>query len=216
MSIATAEVRIRPRDRDAVIQSLRAGVVPRNGIQHIQVGRALELAALMKDIERIADGGSAIRFIIGDYGAGKSFFLSLTRSVALERKLVTAHADLSPDRRLHASGGQARSLYAEMMHNLSTRSKTDGGAMAALVERFVAESHNVAKKTKCDTDEVIHDRLVVLQEMTGGYDFAEVVAHYWAAHEDGNEQQKPTRSVGCEESSLPRLTLGMRWVSERS
>ena len=92
--------RIRPRDRDAILQSLRAGVVPRVGLQHIQVGRAKEVEALIADIDRISDGGSAIKFVIGEYGAGKSFFLNLIRAIALERKLVTVHADLSPDRRL--------------------------------------------------------------------------------------------------------------------
>ena len=45
-------------------------------------------------------------FVIGEYGSGKTFFLQLVRSVALQKKLVTVHADLSPDRRLHATGGQ--------------------------------------------------------------------------------------------------------------
>ena len=58
-NVNLATGRIRPRDRDAVIQSLRAGVVPRVGQQHIQVGRADEVVALLGDIHRIADGGSA-------------------------------------------------------------------------------------------------------------------------------------------------------------
>ena len=180
--------RIRPRVRDAVIQSLRAGVVPRTGQQHIQVGRANEVSALVTDIDRIADGGSAIRFVIGEYGAGKSFFLNLVRSIALERKLVTIHADLSPDRRLHATGGQARSLYSELMRNLSTRAKPDGGAMPSVVERFVSESLKLARTRDTNPEAVIRERLSNLQEMTGGYDFAEIIAAYWRAHENGSEQ----------------------------
>lgn len=67
-----------------------------------------EIAALIKDIERVADSGSCIRFIIGEYGSGKTFFLNLVQAIALEKRLVTAHADLTPDRWLHATGGQAR------------------------------------------------------------------------------------------------------------
>ena len=188
MSATPATERIRPRDRDAVIQSLLAGVVPRVGQQHIQVGRADEVTALVRDIDRIADGGSAIRFAIGDYGAGKSFFLNLVRSIALERKLVTVHADLSPGRRLHATGGQARSLYAELMRNLSTRARPDGGAMPSVVERFITESLNVARSRDVNPEIVIRERLTELQELTGGYDFAEVIAAYWRAHDTGNEQ----------------------------
>src|SRR3546814_4118069 len=116
---------IRAKDRDAVIQSLRAGVVPRTGQHLIQVGRKREIEALVTDIERVADGGSSFRVVTGEYGAGKTFFLNLVRAIALEKKLVVASADLNPDRRLHASGGQARSLYAELMRNIATRTRSE-------------------------------------------------------------------------------------------
>src|ERR1700722_8009567 len=131
---------IRTKERDALLQSLRAGVVPRLGQHLIQVGRAKEIEALIKDIERIAAGGSSFRLVIGEYGAGKTFFLNLVRSIGLEKKLVTAHADLNPDRRLHASAGQARSLYAELMKNIATRTKPEGGAIAGIVEKFITQS----------------------------------------------------------------------------
>lgn len=182
--------RIRPRERDAIIQSLRAGVVPRVGQQHIQVGRAREVGSLLEDINRIADGGSAIRLVVGEYGAGKSFFLFVVRSVALERKLVTAHADLSPDRRLQATGGQARGLYAELMRNLATRARPDGGAMPSVVERFVTDSLTASTSRDVLPEVIVRERLVPLQEMTGGYDFAEVIAAYWRGHDTGNEQLK--------------------------
>lgn len=181
---------IRPRERDAIIQSLGAGVVPRIGQQHIQVGRADEVRALLKDIERIADGGAGIRFVIGDYGSGKTFFLNLIRTVALEKKLVCVHADLTPDRRLQATGGQARTLYAELMRNLSTRAKADGGALPSVVERFVTTALNDAKQRGVPSEAAIHERLTQLSEMVGGYDFANVVAAYWRGHDTGNDQLK--------------------------
>jgi hypothetical protein len=122
------------KERDAIIQSLKSGVTPRIGIQHIQVGRVNEITALHQDIERIADGGASFRLIIGEYGSGKTFFLSVVRSIALEKKLVSVSADLSPDRRIHSSGGQARNLYSELMKNMSTRNKPDGNALLSVVE----------------------------------------------------------------------------------
>lgn len=183
----TADSRIRSRDREAVLQSLRSGVVPRAGLRHIQVGRAAEVAAMVKDLERVADGGSALRFVIGEYGAGKTFFLHLIRSVALEKKLVTVHADLTPDRRLQATSGQARSLYAELMRGMATRAKPDGGALPGVVEKFVTSAHTEAQERHTSTDKIIRERLSALSEMTGGYDFASVIAAYWRGHEDGNE-----------------------------
>jgi hypothetical protein len=181
---------IKPKHREAIIQSLRAGVVPRVGQQHIQVGRHDEVKALVADIDRVADAGSAIRFIIGEYGSGKTFFLNLVRSIALERNLVAIHADLSPDRRLHATGGQARSLYAELMRNIATRSKPDGGAMAGVVEKFVTSALAEARSGGVAVEEVIRARLASLQELVGGYDFAHVIEAYWRGHDSGNEDLK--------------------------
>lgn len=178
---------IRTRDRDAIIQSLRAGVVPRRGHHHVQVGRADEVEAVMRDLDRIADGGSAIRFVIGEYGSGKTFFLFLVRSIALEKGVVTVHGDLAPDRRLHATGGQARSLYAELMANLATRTKPEGGAMASVVERFVTSALKQARADGRPVGEVVHERLEELSSLPGGYDFAEVVAAYWRGHEAGDD-----------------------------
>src|SRR5439155_4811837 len=142
--------RIRPRERDAIVASLRAGVVPRIGQQHIQVGRVAEVRAMLHDLDRIADGGAGCRFVIGEYGSGKTFFLHLVRSIALGKRLVAVHADLSPDRRLHGASGQARSLYAELMRNLATRARPDGGALASVVERFVTRALDEANASGCD------------------------------------------------------------------
>lgn len=181
---------IRPKDRDIVIQSLRAGVVPRAGQHLIQVARGREIEALVADIDRVADGGSSFRFVIGEYGAGKTFFLNLIRAIAMERKLVVAGADLNPDRRLHASGGQARSLYAELMRNLSTRTKPEGGALAGVVEKFIATAKSEAKAQSSTTEQVIRSKLEQLSELVNGYDFADVIAAYCRGAEEGNEQLK--------------------------
>jgi hypothetical protein len=130
------------------------------------------------------------RFIIGEYGSGKTFFLNLIRSIALERNLVTINADLSPDRRLHASGGQARSLYAELMRNIATRSKPDGGAMAGVVEKFVSSALAEGRSGGVAVEEIIRGRLASLQELVGGYDFAQVIEAYWRGHDSGNEELK--------------------------
>ncbi len=179
---------IRPRERDAVLQSLRAGVVPRIGQHLIQVGRVQELRALLEDIDRLADGGSAFRLVIGEYGAGKTFFLNLVRSIALEKKLVTMHADLNPDRRLHASGGQARSLYAELARNMATRTKPEGGALTGVLEKFIAQAKFESEQTGVSTDQIVRQNTQHLAELVNGYDFADVVLAYWRGFEEDNEQ----------------------------
>ncbi len=181
---------IRQRDRDPIIQSLRAGVVPSRGQHLIQVGRAREIEAMVTDIDRVADGGSSFRFVIGEYGAGKTFFLNLIRAIAMERKLVVANADLNPDRRLHASGGQARSLYAELMRNLATRTKPEGGALPGVVEKFIATAKSESKEQGVAAEQIIRSRLEQLTELVNGYDFADVIAAYCRGADEGNEQLK--------------------------
>ena len=212
----TTNTRIRPRDRDAILQSLAAGVVPRRGLQHIQVGRGDEVKALLGDLERVADGGSSIRFVIGDYGSGKSFFLHLIRSAALEKQMVTMHADLSPNRRLYATGGQARLLYTELASNLSTRTNPEGGGLQSVVERFIGEAQKSARETGAETDSIIRDHLRTLSELTGGYDFANVVAAYWRGHDEGDValQESAVRWLRGEYSTRTeaRKDLGVRTI----
>ena len=186
----TKRSRIKAKERDSIIQSLKAGVVPRTGIQHIQVGRAKEIEAIFKDINRIAQGGSAFRLIIGEYGSGKTFFLNVIRSIALEKKLVAVNADLSPDRRIHASAGQARNLYSELMRNMATRTRPQGNALTAVVERFVNSAQQEAEKTGTSVSSVINDRLSSLAEHVGGYDFAKVIEAYWRGHENDDDELK--------------------------
>ncbi len=207
---------IRAKDRDAIVQSLRAGVVPRRGQQHIQVGRQKELEVMLGDVERLADGGSSVRFIVGAFGSGKTFFLNLVRSVALERRLVAVHADLTPDRRLFSTGGHARALYAELMRNMSHRSKPEGGALPGVVERFASSAVHDARERGVEPSAVIHERLQSLSELVGGYDFAQVVECYWRGHDTGDEalQSNAIRWLRAEFATRTdaRKALGVRTI----
>ncbi|MDX7951482.1 ATP-binding protein [Lichenihabitans sp. Uapishka_5] len=175
---------MKARERDAIVAALRAGVVPRLGLQHIQVGRQREVASLISDIDRIAGGGSTCRFVIGEFGAGKTFFLFLVRQIALQRKLVVMQADLGPDRRIHATGGQARGLFAELTRGAATRTMPEGNALRSIVETFIQQTEEAASGRPIE--EAIKARLADVREMVGGYDFANVVAAYARGYEAGD------------------------------
>lgn len=177
---------IKTKEREIIIQSLRSGVVPRLGLQHIQVGRSNELISFVKDINSITDGGTAFRLVIGEYGSGKTFFLSLVRSIALQKGLVTMNADLSPTKRLHSSDGQARLFLSELISSLSTRTKQDGNALQYILEKFISIAMNEAEKHQRDVASVIYEQLSDLNEYPGGYAFAQVVNKYWKAYENGD------------------------------
>lgn len=207
------------RERSAILNSLAAGVVPSIGLHHIQVGRRDEIHAILGDLRLIEKGGAALRFIVGRYGAGKSFFLNLLKAVALERKFVVARADITTERRLHGTGGQARRLFGELMCNLATRGRPEGGALPNLVERWIADlAHEV--KSRGGTDEDINlevaNRCSTLQEYVSGFDFATVLQRYYRGfveHDDAL-QQAAIRWLRAEFTTKTeaRQTLGVRSI----
>ncbi len=185
-----AELKIRPKIRDGIITALSAGVVPGNGLQYIQVGRAVEVKTVLKSLEAIADGGSAFKLVIGEYGAGKTFFLHLVRKLAFEKKMVTVHADFSPERRLVASGGQARALYSELIASLSTRARPDGNGLSGVIESFITSALKDAESQGISAIELIDSRLKPLCDMVAGWDFAKVIGTYCKAHQESNDELK--------------------------
>ena len=181
---------IKPKERDTIIQSLKSGVVPRLGLQHIQVGRSEELKSFVNDIATISEGGTSFRFVIGEYGSGKTFFLSLVRSIALQKGLVTMNADLSPTKRLHGTDGHARVLLSELISSISTRTKQDGNALPNILEKFISKARTEAENSHREVATIIYEQLINLNEYPGGYTFAQVVNKYWTAYESGDDALK--------------------------
>jgi hypothetical protein len=176
---------IKRRERDAVLQSLQAGLVPKLGLHLIQVGRKQEVAALMSDLDRIEQSGAAFRIVVGRFGSGKSFFLNLVRTLALQRRLVVAQADFTMERRIQATGGQARALWSELMRNLAIKSKPDGGALRNLIEGWISQIHNEVTQNGGSPEDVkkrISADLRSLQDHVGGFEFAEVLSRYYEGY----------------------------------
>lgn len=182
---------IKRRERDAVLQSLQAGLVPKLGLHLIQVGRKQEVAALLSDLERIEHGGAAFRIVVGRFGSGKSFFLNLVRTLALQRRLVVAQADFTMERRIQATQGQARALWSELMRNLATKGKPEGGALRNLCEGWLSHLHHEVTQaggTPEDVKKRIFADLRSLQDHVGGFEFAEVLTRYYEGHVNHNEE----------------------------
>ena len=178
---------IRNKEREIIIQSLRSGVVPKIGLHHIQVGRSEEIKSFVRDIQNVSEGGSSFRFVIGEYGSGKTFFLSLIRSIALEKGLVTMHADLSPFKRLHGSQGQARHLLSELISSLSTRTRQDGNALENILERFISVVKEEVSLTQKSFSYVVATLLKDMSDIPGGYNFIKVINAYCEAYEEDDD-----------------------------
>ena len=189
-----------------LMNSLSAGVVPRLGAPYVAIGRNDEISAILSDLERVADGGSGMRFIVGKYGSGKSFLLQLIRGYAVERGFVTLDCDLSPERKL--TGGQNAGLatYRELVRNMSINSSPDGGGLSVLLARWLsnvqssvvsagipAESPEFGKEVDKKVFELTHD----LESQVGGFDFASVISKWRRANESGDDAT---------------MSLCMRWL----
>jgi hypothetical protein len=194
-------IKIPKRISTAVLQSLGAGVVPRVGIEYVAVGRKEEITAILNDLDQIvAEGGASFRLILGRYGSGKSFLCQLIRNYALQKNFVVADADLSPDRRLTGTKGQGLALYRELLNNLATRTRPDGNAFAALLERWINDIQNqvIQQENLRPTDtgfnqaveQRIHATINAMEGLVHGFDFANVIHAYWQGHQANDEPRK--------------------------
>ncbi|MDR4015578.1 MAG: ATP-binding protein [Eggerthellaceae bacterium] len=191
------EVKVPRRIAAVIINSLKGGVVPRIGLPYITVGREVEIKALLHDLDLIADGGASFRFLVGRYGAGKSFLIQTIRTHAMGENFVVADADLSPERRLQGGQGQGLATYRELIRNLSTKTRPEGGALSLVLDRWV---RNLQQKAAAESgesagtafSEAFHKAeeafLSPLRELVHGFDFAAVLERYAnASLADDNE-----------------------------
>lgn len=178
---ASAAPRVPKRVAAVILNSLKGGVVPRIGLPYITVGREVEIRALLTDLSLIADGGASFRFLVGRYGAGKSFLLQTIRTHAMGEGFVVADADLSPERRLQGGQGQGLATYRELIRNISTKTRPEGGALNLILDRWVALC--------ADADEsAINAQLAPLEEMVHGFDFTRMLRRYRTAVAEDDEE----------------------------
>lgn len=192
--------RVPRRIAQTVLNSLKGGVVPRVGLPYIAVGRKHEIEALLHDVDIIADGGASFRFIVGRYGSGKSFLLQTIRNYVMDRGFIVADADLSPERRLQGTRGQGLATYRELIGNLSTKTKPEGGALTLVLDRWISAVQSEAVQetglTPGDAaltqavDRKIYAVTTAVSELVHGFEFARLLSAYYHAYADGDDETK--------------------------
>ena len=195
-----ADKKVPRRIAQTVLNSLKGGVVPRIGLPYITVGRKNEIAALLGDVDIISEGGASFRFIVGRYGAGKSFLLQTIRNYVMDRGFIVADADLSPERRLQGTGGQGLATYRELIGNLSTKTKPEGGALTLVLDRWINAVQTAAMqetglspddpKLAAETDKKIYDVTSSVSELVHGFEFGRLLSMYYRAYVNGDDDTK--------------------------
>ncbi len=193
------EVKVPRRIAAVILNSLKGGVVPRIGLPYITVGREIEIQALLHDLDLIADGGASFRFLVGRYGSGKSFLIQTIRTHSMGENFVVADADLSPERRLQGGQGQGLATYRELIRNLSTKTRPEGGALALVLDRWVKNIQRKAAE-ECGSSSgtvyaqkflgVLETFLDPLCELVHGYDFSAVLKKYAFAFAEEDAEAK--------------------------
>ena len=193
-------MKIPKRIAATLINSLKGGVVPRIGLPYITVGRENEINALLHDVDIIADGGASFRFIMGKYGSGKSFLLQTIRNYVMDRNFVVCDADLSPERRLQGTKGQGLATYKELIRNISTKTRPEGGALTLILDRWInAVQTETAAESDLTPDSLEFEKAVEkkiyavinsLNEMVHGFDFSRLLTLYYRAFAEGDDETK--------------------------
>ena len=188
------------RIAQTVLNSLKGGVVPRIGLPYITVGRKSEIEALLHDVDIITEGGASFRFIVGRYGSGKSFLLQTIRNYVMDRGFIVADADLSPERRLQGTKGQGLATYRELIGNLSTKTKPEGGALTLVLDRWIstvqseaAQETGLAPGDPALTqavDRKIYAVTASVSELVHGFEFAKLLSTYYHAYVNGDDETK--------------------------
>lgn len=192
-------LKIKSKEATAIINSLSGGVVPRIGVQHITVGRKLEIEAFTSALDDVKNGHSMVKFWIGDFGSGKSFMLHLLNTVATKQKFVVANADFTPENRLYSNDGKAVALYSAIMDNVAIQTKPEGGALPTLLDKWIEQVvSKTAQINNIPITEIREERYFnliqgnIMQTVnevteTGGFDFGVVVIKYYEGYIKNDE-----------------------------
>ncbi|MBO8435789.1 MAG: ATP-binding protein [Spirochaetes bacterium] len=188
------------RIAQTILNALKGGVVPRIGLPYITVGRKNEIEAILHDISIISEGGASFRFIVGKYGSGKSFLLQTIRNYAMDRGFIVSDADLSPERRLRGTSGQGLATYRELISNLSTKTKSEGGALTLILDKWISSIQSeAANETDLSVNDALFTKIVdkkinavtsSINELVHGFEFARLLSLYYHAYLDGDDETK--------------------------
>ncbi|WP_367341573.1 ATP-binding protein [Limosilactobacillus sp.] len=198
--MAVRKRRVPKRIAQTILNSLKGGVVPRIGLPYITVGRKDEIAALLHDVDIVSQGGAAFHFIVGRYGSGKSFLLQTIRNYVMDKNFVVVDGDLSPERRLQGTKGQGLATYRELVQNMATKTRPEGGALPLILDRWI---NTVQTQVATDTglsdddpafakavDQKIYRVISSLSELVHGFDFAKLLNMYYHAYVDDDDETK--------------------------
>ena len=133
-------------EKENIIDALKSGNVPPNGVRSICLGRDKEIEEIEYLLDKIDEGKAFARFLNGEFGAGKSFFLKVIEEIAYDKGFVVAWVTLSND----VPFNKIDVVYRNIAKNL--RCKT-GTSLEHIIDRWVIKLRSMANTETGDLQE---------------------------------------------------------------
>jgi hypothetical protein len=141
---------ISPRRREQVLDALRRGTVPQEGLSALAVGLDRFQAVVSEDLDRVAAGGNAFKAIRGDYGCGKTFFSRWLQEQARARKFATAEVQISESETpLH----RLETVYRRLTERIATAAVSSGAFRSIVDTWFYALEEDVLSSGRVRADD---------------------------------------------------------------
>ena len=123
---------LKPFEARAIIEELRKGSVPVDHVPFFTVGRDNWLTLIEDDLENyIAQGGAKVRFLSGDYGDGKTHFMSVIRHLAQKKGFAVSFVVLTREVPIH----KFEAVYQAIVKQL--RGRFEGLGIQGLLNAYV-------------------------------------------------------------------------------
>ncbi len=141
---------ISPRRREQVLDALRRGTVPQEGLSALAVGLDRFQASVSEDLDRVAAGGNAFKAIRGDYGCGKTFFSRWLQEQARAKKFATAEVQISESETpLH----RLETVYRRLTERIATAAVSSGAFRSIVDTWFYALEEDVLSSGRVKADD---------------------------------------------------------------
>ena len=125
---------LKPFQARAIIEGLRKGIVPTEYVSFFTVGRQNWLKFVEEDLDFfITNGGGKVRFINGDYGDGKTHFMSIIQQLAHQKNFASSFVVLTRDVPIH----KFEVVYQEIVSQL--RGNFEGMGIRAAIKYWIEE-----------------------------------------------------------------------------
>lgn len=143
------------RRRREILDALRRGTVPSNGLDQLAVGLGRFEAELDAELDVVGAGGAMFKAVRGEYGSGKTFFARWLGDHAMKKGFAVAEVQINEiDTPLH----KLETVYRRCIESLRTAS-IQPSALRPILDAWLFTIEDDAAQQGIDVDALLERRL---------------------------------------------------------